>query len=91
MIKLNLQSDLKEEILKSNCENKSNGFVLSVVGDLSVAAFKCPERDKVTFLDGPLEIITINGTLSPSAVHYLGSSCPYLKMLVPFVVQSVDY
>ena len=58
-IKLLPKSDLKKEILECSSKYKSNGFVLSVVGDLSRAAFKCPDREEITYLDGPLEIITL--------------------------------
>ena len=45
------------------------GFVLSVVGNLSQAAFRCPGQAEPTVLRGELEIITLQGTLSPDGVH----------------------
>lgn len=48
-----------------NCD----GFVLSVVGNLSQAAFQCPGQDRPTLLRGELEIITLSGTLTPMGVH----------------------
>lgn len=45
------------------------GFLLSVVGNLSQAAFQCPGRAEPTLLRGELEIITLNGTIAPSGVH----------------------
>lgn len=49
--------------------SNSNGFVLSVVGNLSQAAFQCPGQDQPTLLRGELEIITLTGTLSATGVH----------------------
>jgi glutaredoxin len=43
--------------------------VLGVVGNLSQAAFQCPGQAAPTLLQGDLEIITLNGTLSPQGVH----------------------
>jgi predicted DNA-binding protein with PD1-like motif/glutaredoxin len=45
------------------------GFVMGVVGDLSRAAFQCPGQPQPTVMEGDLEIITLNGTLSPRGVH----------------------
>lgn len=50
-------------------EHGASGFVLSVVGNLSQAAFQCPGKDCPTVLAGELEIITLQGTLSPHGVH----------------------
>jgi hypothetical protein len=43
--------------------------VLSVVGNLSEACFACPGRTAPTRLTGELEIITLQGSLSPEGVH----------------------
>jgi glutaredoxin len=40
-----------------------------VVGNLSQAAFACPGKTAPTVLQGELEIITLQGTLSPEGVH----------------------
>ena len=50
-------------------EQGASGFVLSVVGNLSQAAFQCPGKDRPTVLAGELEIITLQGTLAPNGVH----------------------
>lgn len=50
-------------------QRQATGFVLSVVGNLSQAAFQCPGRSGPTLLQGELEIITLQGTLSPHGVH----------------------
>ena len=46
-----------------------HGFVLGVVGNLTRAAFQCPGQSEPTVLEGDLEVITLNGTLSPDSVH----------------------
>lgn len=48
---------------------RRQGFVLSVVGNLSQAAFQCPGNHSPTVLLGELEIITLTGTLTPQGVH----------------------
>ena len=50
-------------------EQGASGFVLSIVGNLSQAAFQCPGKDRPTVLAGELEIITLQGTLAPHGVH----------------------
>jgi len=39
------------------------------VGNMSQACFACPGRDEPTVLQGELEIITLQGTVSPAGVH----------------------
>ena len=46
-----------------------SGFVLGVVGNLTQASFQCPGQANPTVLEGDLEVITLNGTLSPEGVH----------------------
>ena len=46
-----------------------SGFVLGVVGNLSQATFRCPGQQQPTRMSGELEVITLNGTFSPSGVH----------------------
>jgi predicted DNA-binding protein with PD1-like motif/glutaredoxin len=50
-------------------DHAASGFVLSVVGNLSQAAFQCPGKDGPTVLAGELEIISLQGTLAPDGVH----------------------
>ena len=68
-LKLGTGSDVKLS-LENLCEKSNiNGFILGVVGDLSAAVFQCPNKKDKTFLGGKLEIITLNGSLSPDLVH----------------------
>ena len=60
-----LLHNLRAQAIK---ENKS-GYILSVVGNLSVAKFKCPGKKKATTIKNHLEIIALNGTISPKKCH----------------------
>ncbi len=62
-------SDLRRTLEDFARERAASGFVMGVVGDLSRAAFQCPGQDGPTLMDGDLEIITLNGTLTPEGVH----------------------
>jgi len=62
-------SDLRHSLEQLAAEQQISGFVLGVVGNLSQAAFQCPGQAEATLLQGDLEIITLNGTLSPQGVH----------------------
>jgi predicted DNA-binding protein with PD1-like motif/glutaredoxin len=62
-------SDLRRTLEEFARERNAGGFVLGVVGDLSIAAFQCPGQPEPTVIEGDLEIITLNGTLSPEGVH----------------------
>ena len=62
-------SDLRRTLEEFVRERDAGGFVLGVVGDLSSAAFQCPGQPQPTLIEGDLEIITLNGTLSPEGVH----------------------
>jgi predicted DNA-binding protein with PD1-like motif/glutaredoxin len=62
-------SDLRRTLEDFAQVREASGFVMGVVGDLSRAAFQCPGQPKPTVMEGDLEIITLNGTLSPAGVH----------------------
>ncbi len=62
-------SDIRLSLEKLAFEEKAEGYVLGVVGNLSSAVFQCPGRAEKTRLEGNLEIITLNGTISPNGVH----------------------
>ncbi len=68
-LKLGPGADLRASLEQVVRDENSEGFVLGVVGNLSRAAFQCPGRAEPTVLEGNLEIITLNGTLSPKGVH----------------------
>jgi glutaredoxin/predicted DNA-binding protein with PD1-like motif len=62
-------SDLRGSLEDFAVAHRATGFLLGVVGDLSRAAFQCPGQPQPTLIEGDLEIITLNGTLSPGGVH----------------------
>jgi len=68
-IHLEAGSDLRASLEQLAASEQSSGFMLSVVGNLSQASFACPGLDEPTVLRGELEIITLQGTLSPQGVH----------------------
>ncbi|MCT0231703.1 DUF296 domain-containing protein [Synechococcus sp. CS-1324] len=62
-------SDLRLSLEQLAIDQNASGFVLGVVGNLSRAAFQCPGGGAPTVLSGDLEIITLQGTVSPQGVH----------------------
>ena len=68
-LKLTPGSDLRLSLEELARTQQLSGFVLGVVGNLSRAAFQCPGQPQPTVLEGDLEVITLNGTLSPEGVH----------------------
>lgn len=68
-LKLSAGSDLRKSLQEMAQEQSRSGFVLGVVGNLSRATFQCPGQSGPTVLEGNLEIITLNGTVSPNSVH----------------------
>ena len=62
-------SDIRRSLESLAIELNASGFVLGVVGNLSQAAFQCPGQAGATILEGDLEIITLQGTISPQGVH----------------------
>lgn len=68
-IHLDAGSDLRLSLERLAAEEGAAGFVLSVVGNLSRAAFQCAGRSGPSVLEGDLEIITLQGTVAPSGVH----------------------
>jgi predicted DNA-binding protein with PD1-like motif len=68
-IHLEAGSDLRIALEQLAAEQGTSGFVLSVVGNLSRAAFQCPGRPGPSVLEGDLEIITLQGTVAPGGVH----------------------
>lgn len=62
-------ADLRASLEQLAASEQASGFVLSVVGNLSQACFACPGQEEPTLVRGELEIITLQGTLSPQGVH----------------------
>ncbi len=68
-LKLPPNTDLRDSIHDFASKEQISGFVAGVVGNLSKASFQCPGPKQVTVMEGVLEIITLNGTFSPSGCH----------------------
>lgn len=68
-IHLDAGADLRGSLEQIAQEEGAFGFVLSVVGNMRQACFACPGQDSPTVLQRELEIITLQGTLSPAGVH----------------------
>lgn len=68
-VHLEAGADLRGSLEELALQQQASGFVLSVVGNMSQACFACPGHDEPTVLQGELEIITLQGTLSPDGVH----------------------
>ncbi len=68
-LKLAPGSDLRLSLEELAQRDGISGFVLGVVGNLTKASFQCPGQAVPTVLEGDLEVITLNGTLSPEGVH----------------------
>lgn len=68
-IELEPGQDLHLALSELSMRQQLSGFVLGVVGNLSQATFRCPGQKKPTRMSGELEVITLNGTFSPSGVH----------------------
>lgn len=62
-------ADIRRSLEELARREQASGFVLSVVGNLSQAAFQCPGKASPTVLSGLLEIITLQGTVAPQGVH----------------------
>ncbi len=68
-LKLAPGSDLRLTLEELARRDGISGFVLGVVGNLTQASFQCPGQANPTVLEGDLEVITLNGTLSTEGVH----------------------
>ena len=55
-LKLEPDSDLLESLTNKAIEENKIGYILGIVGNLSVARFQCPENKKPTTFKGNLEI-----------------------------------
>ena len=68
--RLNPGQDLKKEMeVLTKSEKWGAACVLSGVGSLSKAAIRFANKNSAEILEGPLEIISLNGTLSQDGLH----------------------
>ena len=68
-LQLKSGSDLLNSLQAQAIKENKSGYILSVVGNLSVANFQCPGREKATKIIKHLEIIALNGLISPQRCH----------------------
>tara|TARA_Y100001968_G_scaffold235435_1_gene218591 strand:- start:381 stop:980 length:600 start_codon:yes stop_codon:yes gene_type:complete len=68
-LQLESGSDLLKGLHALAVKENKFGYVLSVVGNLSRAKFQCPGKEKATIVESHLEIIALNGTISPDKCH----------------------
>jgi len=62
--------DLREELIKFTKEKGLQaGFIQTCVGSLENAKLRLANENNITHFDGPHEIVSLVGTLSPSGVH----------------------
>ena len=68
-----LQLDPGQDLLKRfeslAIKEDKLGYVLSIVGNLSKAVIHCPGKEQSTTIGNHLEIIALNGTISPNRCH----------------------
>ena len=62
-------SDLLKSLQEYSSKENVTGYILGIVGNLSQAVFQCPEQTVKTTTIGPLEILNLNGRISPQGVH----------------------
>ena len=65
ILQLESGSDLLNSLQALAIKEVKFGYILSVVGNLSLAKFQCPGKEQATTVGSHLEIIAINGTISP--------------------------
>tara|TARA_Y100001968_G_C19322460_1_gene700006 strand:+ start:153 stop:746 length:594 start_codon:yes stop_codon:yes gene_type:complete len=68
-VTLDSEKDLLKSLSSIAIENSSFGYILGIIGNLSRVAFKCPGQSTPRYLEGNLEIINLNGTISPEKCH----------------------
>lgn len=69
-VRLKPKADLKNSIFKLVTQkNIQAGVILSSVGSLSIAQIRLANSNKSRKLKGPLEVISLNGTVSKNGLH----------------------
>jgi predicted DNA-binding protein with PD1-like motif/glutaredoxin len=68
-LQLEAGSDLLNSLQALAIKEVKFGYILSVVGNLSIARFQCPGKEQATIVENHLEIIALNGTISPNKCH----------------------
>ena len=69
IFKLESGSDLLISLQEMATKENREGYILSVVGNLSKARIQCPGKKQSTLIKNTLEIISLNGTIDPKRCH----------------------
>ena len=69
ILKLESGNDLLNSLQLFSIKENKFGYILSLVGNLSKARFQCPGKKEPTIVKNHLEIISVNGTISPEKCH----------------------
>ena len=69
ILKLETGADLLISLQEMAKKENKEGYLLSVVGNLSKARIECPGKKQSTLIQNTLEIISLNGTIDPNSCH----------------------
>ena len=69
IFKLESGSDLLISLQEMAKKENKEGYILSIVGNLSKARIQCPGKKHSTLIKNTLEIISLNGTIDPKRCH----------------------
>ena len=69
IFKLETGKDLLISLQEMAIKENKAGYILSVVGNLSRARIQCPGKKQSTLIKNTLEIVSLNGTISPNHCH----------------------
>ena len=69
IFKLESGSDLLISLQEMATKENREGYILSIVGNLSKARIQCPGKKQSTLIKNTLEIISLNGTIEPKRCH----------------------
>ena len=69
IFKLESGSDLLISLQEMAKKENKEGYILSIVGNLSKARIQCPGNKQSTLIKNTLEIISLNGTIDPKKCH----------------------
>ena len=69
ILKLETGADLLISLQEMAKKENKEGYLLSVVGNLSKARIQCPGKKQSTLIKNTLEIISLNGRINPNSCH----------------------
>lgn len=73
-LRLTLGQDLKQELqIFAQSQALEAGIILTALGSLTQASLRFAADSEATVIDGPLELISLSGTLSRHGMHLHGA------------------